>query len=323
MTPVRPGIWISDVVRALGAARTDSERAQVAQLLGFDLAAGAYDDALPPPVQPPLPDVTFSQALEEPDLHSGDEPAAWTAPEEWSEPTDVLAELPLLRPVQVEPTGARQEPLEPLARPTSERVVLPHLPLLVPHWTSAIIRALLARQVCEGPVDIPVLIDTLAHGRPVTALPRQPVPTLRYGVQVLVDRGTGMQPFRRDQDELVARIRAVVGPALVEVGYFSDVPQRGTGPGARWTRTTYQPPKNGRRILLLSDLGLGGPAEHFHRGTREEWEDFVGLVRQAGSSAVALSPYPTIRWARWMPRLLPLISWDRTTRPSRVGEGLP
>ncbi|MFE5816192.1 hypothetical protein ACFQ6S_22730 [Streptomyces sp. NPDC056479] len=177
---------------------------------------------------------------------------------------------------------------------------------------------MLSRQVCEGPVDIPALIDTLAHGRPVARLPRRRVPTLRYGIQVLVDRSAGMQPFRRDQDQLIGQIRTVVGAGLVEVGYFSDLPQRGTGPGARWTRTAYTPPELGRRILLLSDLGLGGPADDLQRAAPADWEEFVGLVTRAGCSIVALSPYPPDRWPGWMTRLLPLVSWDRTTTAGRA-----
>ncbi|MER5597103.1 hypothetical protein [Streptomyces sp. NPDC002265] len=281
----------------------------------------AHHDAFPQPAQP-LPRTPAPQPFPG-DSHADDASLDWSAPQEQEQSADLLAELPLLLPVQSEPTAALQEPPEPLARPTPARVPLPHLPLLVPQWTSAIIRALLSRQVCEGEVDIPALIATLAHGRPVTTLPRHPVPTLRHGVQVLIDRGAGMQLFRRDQDAILARVRAVVGSALVEVGYFSDAPQRGTGPGARWTRTTYRVPQKGRRILLLSDLGLGGPARHTRRGTREEWEKFALLVERAGCSAVALSPYPADRWAAWMPNTLPLVSWDRSSRPGRLGVRLP
>ncbi|WP_105971620.1 hypothetical protein [Streptomyces geranii] len=314
---MRPQIWAADVVRALKVARTEREREQVLEMLG--LAGGVPRTVdVPPPVRPPAPERPAEAVREEPDARPADERTPGPDDEDRNEAADVTAELPLLRPARVESTGVPRDPVEPLARPTAERVPLPHLPLLVPRWTSAILRAMLSLQVREGPVDIPALIDTLAHGRPVARLPRRPVPTLRYGVQVLVDRGVGMQPFRRDQDQLVGQIRTVVGSGLVEVGYFSDLPQHGTGPGARWTRTAYTPPEAGRRILLLSDLGLGGPPDNPHRALRTDWEEFVGLVTRAGCSVVALSPYPPERWPGWMTRLLPLVSWDRTTTASRT-----
>ncbi|WP_030754594.1 hypothetical protein [Streptomyces griseus] len=318
---MRGEIWLADVVRALEAADTDEQRREVVRMLGFAPSTVLADPVASPSETAPLPPEPFPLPAPGPAPAREDEPPAPSpAPAgDRDEPEDVLAELPLLRALRSAGEGDAppRRPVEPLARPTGERHPLPHEPLLVPRWTHAIVRALLSRPVPEGPVDIDVLITAMACRRPVTRLPRLPVPTLRYGVQVLVDRGAGMQPFRRDQDELLRRVRAVVGPQLVETGYFSDAPQRGTGPGPRWTRKPYRPPRAGRRVLVLSDLGLGGPPGH-RRGTREEWADFAGRVRQAGCGAVVLSPYPVHRWAEWMPRVLPLVCWDRTTRPGHI-----
>ncbi|KDN76875.1 hypothetical protein ABZ568_05085 [Streptomyces olindensis] len=321
---MRSQIWVSDVVRALEVARTDEDRARVLGMLGFVPGAVPVTGGPAAPfADPERPRTPVEAARRERRPEPAPEPPSRTAAEDETRNVDETQELPLLRPVRVEPVPAPREPVQPLARPTAERAPLPHLPLFVPGWTSAILRAMVSRRVPEGAVDIPALIDTLAHGCPIGRLPRLPVPTMRYGVQVLVDRGPGMQPFRRDQNELLDRVRAVVGPSLVEVGYFSGTPQRGTGPGARWTRTAYVPPESGRPVLLLSDLGLGGPPEDPQRGSRPDWEHFVGLVTRAGCAVVALSPYPPGRWPRWMTNLLPLVSWDRTTTASRAAVRLP
>ncbi|MER7403463.1 hypothetical protein ABT373_13480 [Streptomyces sp. NPDC000070] len=316
-------IWVGDVVRALEVARTDGERARVLEMLGFVPGAVPATGQVSPLPGPDGPRTRVEAPPPERHPEPAHEPPPNVAAEDETRNADVTEELPLLRPARVEAVNTPGEPVEPLPRPTAERAPLPHLPLFVPGWTSAILRAMVSRRVPEGAVDIPALIDTLAHGRPVARLPRLPVPTMRYGVQVLVDRGPAMQPFRRDQNELLERIRAVVGPSLVEAGYFSGTPERGTGPGARWTRTAYVPPESGRPVLLLSDLGLGGPREDPQRGTRQEWEHFVGLVTRAGCGVVALSPYPPGRWPRWMTGLLPLVSWDRTTTASRAAVRLP
>ncbi|MCX4763657.1 hypothetical protein OG562_22370 [Streptomyces sp. NBC_01275] len=320
---MRSQIWVGDAVRALKVARTPGEQAHVLEMLGFAPAVVPATDRGTPFAAPDGSRTPVETPRQERDPEPDHEPPPSPADDDGTETVDVTEELPLLRPTRVEPVQAPREPVEPLARPTSERAPLPHQPLFVPAWTSAVLRAMISRRVPEGAVDLSSLVDTLAHGRPVGRLPRLPVPTMRYGVQVLVDRGTGMQPFRRDQNHLLERIRAVVGPSLVEVGYFSGAPQRGTGPGARWTRTAYAPPESGRPVLLLSDLGLGGPPDDPQRGAREDWEHFVGLVTRAGCGVVALSPYPPRRWPRWMTSLLPLVSWDRTTTAARAAVRLP
>lgn len=316
-------IWIADVVRALEVVQSPEERALVVELLGFAPGATAPSDAGTPSARPRPPGrEPGDTGTDQPAFHHDDTP---TPPSDDAQPdtSGGLAELPLLQPVRTQSPSQTPEPVEPLALPSSERTQRPHLPLLVPHWTSAILRAALAQRVPEGPIDIDALIDSLAHGRPITELPRRPVSTLRYGVQVLVDRGAGMQPFRRDQDHLVRQLRSIVGAELVDVGYFSDLPQRGTGPGARWTRTTYAPPASGKRVLLLSDLGLGRPPHTPEQSEPAEWEEFVELVIRAGCQPIALSPYPPARWPIWMTELLPMVSWDRSTTTGWVSARMP
>ncbi|MCM2392550.1 hypothetical protein [Streptomyces albipurpureus] len=320
---MRPQIWIADVVRALEVTQGEEERARVVELLGFASTTAPQSGGDLSPVRPlPLDQGFDSASTDQRAPHQDDTPLSPTGDEQ-PETSGGLDDLRLLAPVRTQTPSQAPDPVEPLALPSSERVQGPHLPLLVPHWTSAILQAALAQKVAEGPIDIDALIDSLAHGRPITRLPRRPVPTLRYGVQVLVDRGAGMQPFRRDQDHLVRQLRSIVGAELVEVGYFADLPQRGTGPGARWTRTTYAPPASGKRILLLSDLGLGRPPYAPEQSEPSDWEDFVELVTRAGCQPIALSPYPPDRWPAWMTRLLPLVSWDRSTTTGWVSARMP
>ncbi|MFE5851808.1 hypothetical protein ACFQ61_01075 [Streptomyces sp. NPDC056500] len=320
---MRPQIWIGDAVRALEVAQTEEERVRVLRVLGFTTTAVTPLDDEPlsaPPLQTVPPSDDHNERAPR---HHEDEPTEPDTVEEPPDPSRDLAELPLLQPRRIETTSPAPDPVERLALPTNERTVRPHIPLLVPRWTSSLIRAALAQQVDDGPIDIDALIETLAHCRPVVQLPRRPVRTLRYGVQVLVDRGSTMQPFRRDQDHLVRQIRSVVGRELVDVGYFSDAPQRGTGSGARWTRTDYTPPTGGQRILLLSDLGLGAQPYAHGRSTPEEWQEFIALVTRAGCQPVALVPYPPARWPAWMTALLPLVSWDRTTTTGQISARMP
>lgn len=175
-------------------------------------------------------------------------------------------------------------------------------------------------QVDEGPIDITALVEAVAHCKPVSVVPRRHVPTLRFGVQVLVDMGPGMQPFRRDQDEITRQIVRTVGWERVEVGYFAYSPLRGAGPGPGWTWRPYRPPSRRTPILLLSDLGIGGPRGDFRRSTYLEWRRFRRIAAENESGVVAFVVYPQDRWPAWLAAVTHPVVWDRraTARSARA-----
>jgi hypothetical protein len=202
---------------------------------------------------------------------------------------------------------------------------MPHQPLFPPRSTPAILQAALSRQVAEGPIDITSLVETVARCKPVSVVRRRYVPTLRYGVQVLVDLGPAMEPFRRDQEQVTRQIIATVGHEKVRVRYFAYSPLRGTGTGAGWTwRRPYRPPSRGTPILLLSDMGIGGPAGDLRASTYPEWLEFGRIAAGNESGIVAFVVYPPGRWPSWLASLGHPVSWDRratarSTRTARTG----
>jgi len=307
-------IWIGDVLRALRATDV-ADRPRVLRLLGFE-----------------APDVPAPQAGElldpdeDPDANDREPPGTQLILEEAPAPgvearlrdrqPTLIADIPLLTPVRAAPavrsasavTGAS------LPRVVEERhlsPVLPYQPLFPPASTPAILQQALSRQVAEGAIDIPALVETLARRQPVAAVRRRAVPTLRYGVQVLVDLGPAMQPFRRDQAEIMKQIISVVGREKVTVKYFAYCPVRKAGPGPRWTWRPYQPPPRHTPILLLSDLGIGGPTGDFRRSTRAEWREFGRIAAGNGSEVIAFLVYPPSRWPTWLPALGRGLTWDR------------
>ncbi|WUH89395.1 hypothetical protein OG900_04030 [Streptomyces sp. NBC_00433] len=309
------GVWIADVVRALSLASPgDTARQQaIARLLGMEVRGAAPDDAAAPagpaaldlPGGGPAPGGQGAGARDDGSHTDAAVPVA----------VDATGTLPLLPPVGFEPppepvwSGAAlpaQNPRSPDARPG-------HEPLLAPRSANAVLHRALSRDVPEGELDIPGVIRLLATGRPVAGLPHLPVRTLRYGVQLLADVGTGMEPFSRDVHEMIDRVRTIVGREGTEVLYFDDCPTRGTGPGLRWSWQRYAPPPRGTRVLVLTDLGLGGPPHSPRRGTRGEWEQWVGALLHAGCTPVAFVPLPPRRWPGWAVDLLPLMAWDRNT----------
>lgn len=297
-------IWLGDLLRAIAAG---AEPRRAAEMLGLVQESTETTAAEPATVAaegesavpPPSPAPAESTGTVEP-------------------PATGLRDVPMLPELRREPAGVTEwAPGPSLPLPGIDQSPEP-TPLLAPRTTAAVLHALLATLTADGEPDIAAISDLWAQGRPVRTLPRHPRPTLRFGVQVLVDVGEAMELFARDQHDLVTRIRAVAGVETTSVAYFADVPTRGTGPRGRRTWRDYTPPSRGSRVLLLSDFGIGGPAFHDRRGTPAEWREFVTSVRRAGCSPVGLVPYPPSRWPTWLSASMPVLLWDRATTAGRA-----
>lgn len=190
--------------------------------------------------------------------------------------------------------------------------------LFAPRSSAAILHLALAQPAPDGPVEVPALIDRLARCRPVDTLPRRSTPTLRFGVDVLVDTGIGMELFDRDVRDLLRQVRRVAGAGQTAVTRFAYAPPRGAGSGPKATWGRYRPPHPRTRILILSDFGMGGPAIDYRRANADEWVDFAHQIRRHGCAAVALTPYPRRRWPDWLPALFPVVPWDRNVTVGQV-----
>lgn len=326
MRPVTREIWLGDVARAattLGMAdQAGWER--VAALLGLGpggepvpVAEPPRDvmDLTPPPAAPGRVGLT-GDAEPEPYAEPSGAPRRTVADEE---PT-------LLVPVGHRPprrTGWAVDPLPaPRSAPTAEASAPSHLPLLAPRSTAAVLHAALARVTPEGDLDVERAADHMARGLPLAEIPRRPLPTLRYGVQILADISASMEPFARDVEDVIEQVRSLVGVAGTRVLRFADCPSRGVGAGPRGTWRPYQPPQHGTRVLLLSGLGRIGPVFDPHRSTEREWREILLRIRQHGCDTVALVPLPERLWPAWWQSRLRVVAWDRGTTVGRVVGGL-
>ncbi|MFE6621175.1 hypothetical protein ACFZBP_35825 [Streptomyces sp. NPDC008086] len=329
MTAQVPEIWVADLALALHAVGDDPARQhRAARLLGF------RDE--PPPPGPP-PDLADGRPAHVPPAEEPPLSAPTRRPEDSSAPHEPLppgadpgrsegrarpAGPPVLEPVDFD----APDPTDWTGVPFLEEVTDRHLtarpplePLLTERSSTAILNAALTTLVRDdGEPDIDALVEAFARGIPLTRLPRAPRPTLRFGVQVLVDRGDGMQPYRRDQQELARRIIGLVGAELTQIRYFADAPNRGTGPGSPWTWQPYRPPSPGTRVLVVSDLGVGGPVLHPRRASVAEWSQVCDEIVRAGCTVLALVPYPVTRVPAELTPLLAALTWDRTTTVSTV-----
>jgi hypothetical protein len=331
MTERTAEIWVADWVRASDAVGDDPDvQRRVARLLGF--GAADLTPAPRPDLPPPCPATTAPPADDLPLAPSARPPGGSGVPLEPPPPrTDQpspggdrtrLPALPVLEPVGHDAPDVTDWALVPSLDEVTERHLSarpPLEPLLTTRSSAAILNAALTTTVRDdGEPDIEALVDFFARGIPPTRLPRAPRPTLRFGVQVLVDLGEAMQPYRRDQRELVRQITGLVGAELTQIRYFADSPARGAGTGGRGTWRPYRTPSQGTRVLVVSDLGVGGPLPHRRRASVAEWYDVLDEIVRAGCTTLALVPYPVDRVPTELTRLLSALTWDRTTTVSTV-----
>jgi hypothetical protein len=187
-------------------------------------------------------------------------------------------------------------------------------PLFTPHWTRGIVAASLATRASTGLIiDLSQLLDTIARGRPIRGIFHISRPSLSRGVQILVDISEGMQPFARDQMELMRVIQGVVGIHATAILQFRSCPTRKVGVGPVWTWRGYQPPQPGTPVLLLTDLGIGGPSLRLQRSRTEEWQSFARTLSRHSCPLVAFVPYPPERWPTRLMQEMIILQWDRAT----------
>lgn len=190
-------------------------------------------------------------------------------------------------------------------------------PLLAPATTRALLAATVAGEAAGGDIDVDRAVDLLARGLPLPSIPRRPVPTLRFGVQILVDRSSSMLPYRADQRRVLAGLQRLAGPDRVQALRFAGVPWR-AGPGTPRTWGPYRPPARGTTVLVLGDLGLCRGENLETEPVTAEWPSFVESLCRAGCRPVALVPYPPERWPAVLRTRMKLVLWDHATTLAQV-----
>ncbi|HEX7182767.1 MAG TPA: hypothetical protein VF756_13070 [Thermoanaerobaculia bacterium] len=312
----RTEVSLGDLLRAMDRLQISEPAAirELASVLGLSFGAPptkATEPAAPLPAQVPVLDIPSMPPEPEPAVA---EPIS-VGPTRLPAAGDALEVVPESLVADVRPSWAGSVGL--LETPPEEdplRSVEPP-PLLTPATTRALLAALVAGAAEGGPIDVEKAIEVLARGWPLQVIPRRRLPTLRYGVQVLVDRGPALLPYRADQQRVVHDLRFLVGPDRVQVLRFSGDPFR-AGPGTPRTWGPYAPPPAGTSVLVLSDLGLcrsspeGAPLA--------VWIDFAEWVGRSGCRLVALVPYDARSWPPALRARLRLIYWDRATTVAQV-----
>jgi hypothetical protein len=203
------------------------------------------------------------------------------------------------------------------------RPAIPLEPLFPARTSRAILSSALATPSSTGSLNVEKLIELVSRAQVIEEIPRLPIPTLVWGVQLLIDCSEAMQPFVRDQDILRSALSSVVGRDRTEVSYFDKLPLWGAGTGPKDEWADYSPPAHGTPVVVLTDLGIAQPPGVAGLASLSDWSEFSEMLARAGCPLMALVPYPPKRWPMPLTKTMAIVQWDRATTASVIRRRIP
>jgi hypothetical protein len=213
-------------------------------------------------------------------------------------------------PIKI-PIPEMPEPLKD--HPEDDETSLKHYPLLNPIWARAIITKLLSTEAYGEIPDTKPLIIRISKNQPIRKIPYKSLPTLRRGVQVLIDVGPGLEPYIRDQVSLLEQLIYIMGSDRVEAWNFIGTPLKRAISYSEPALNDYVSPIPGTPILLLTDFGIVFPPSEAEIALSNEWKSFVEYVHDSGCPVFALTPYGSNRWPKDLMDQIKIVQWDRGT----------
>jgi type VI secretion system protein ImpC len=209
-------------------------------------------------------------------------------------------------------------PLVPLPQTVANPFRRYHTPLFDPRWQRAILTRIASITLPLGVVDMEDVINRIARGEPMQAVPRRPIATVARGLQLLVDQRSSLEPFRADVSELVRGVVRVVGTGGVAVRTFRGLPDWSCSDGLE--AANYALPAPGVPVMIVTDLGLVPQQRHDIRATVAEWRWFLARLRRARHRCVVVVPRSEAEIPRTLQGVAQVVPWSRRTLVSRLDE---
>ena len=192
------------------------------------------------------------------------------------------------------------------------------LPLIDFSRARAVLAALAATPIPGAPIDMSALLDRITRGLPLHRLPRLQVWSVRRGLRLLIDCSAAMMPLRYDLESVESRLEFILGGDRLQRLYFDSCPSRGVGAGERSGWKPWMSPASGMPVVMLTDLGCAGPRGNPEWASTEEWSRFADQAREAGTTLVALVPYPARRVPSSLAERITVVPWGEDLGAARV-----
>ncbi|MFI1171000.1 hypothetical protein [Streptomyces melanogenes] len=213
-------------------------------------------------------------------------------------------------PPATEANGTESGPGLPERRAAA--VPLAHEPPWKKDWARGIMFAAVATPVESREVDQRALLRGVAGRQALRSVPRRRRLSTRRGVQLLLDHGPGMAPFRDDGLWLRDLVGSIAGRDRIEVLRFRGAPGRGVVRQDPLTIDPYRPPPPGTPVILFSDLGrMRPPFAGQGVAGPQEWRAFVHAVAHSGCPVVCLTPYDSGDYPAALRKRVAFVPLDR------------
>jgi hypothetical protein len=162
-------------------------------------------------------------------------------------------------------------------------------------------------------LDVPRLVRRAARLRPLTPPPLVLELRTAPAVQLLVDQGEGMEPFGTDCIFLATQLEDVAGHDRVVRHWFVRTPLQGLDPDPlQATHSLWKIP-TGALVLVISDLGIGGPVGSPDRGSAREWLRVATEVAEHDGLLRALTPFGPDHGPHGLAAAADVVGWDALT----------
>jgi hypothetical protein len=189
-------------------------------------------------------------------------------------------------------------------------------PLFFERWSQGIFSAVLPTLMASREIDFRRLERNVAHGETLAEIPYKLRANLVKGVHVLLDHSETMQPFWRDEMELIARLRRLLGEALVQHTWFEIDPDRPIATRLRWRSSAPRKLHEGTPLLLVTDFGVGLEVIAGRFMDWDPWRPIFQLAESSRSRVIALLPSSPALWPAGLKRFVAsMLLWDRETSP--------
>jgi hypothetical protein len=189
----------------------------------------------------------------------------------------------------------------------------PFQPLFRDQWFQAIFTAVLGVRMPSQEIDFRKLENAVVQGEFFAQLPFKTRTKLVKGVHVLIDRSESMQPFWRDQTELIARLRRMLGAALVQDSWFEYDPN---APGVIWHTAMPKQFRLETPVLIVTDFGSGLDPVSARTIDWQPWLPILELAHSSRSRIFALIASSQNYWPAAVSSFADCsLLWDRDTSP--------
>jgi hypothetical protein len=193
----------------------------------------------------------------------------------------------------------------------------PFMPLFNERWVRGIMSVLISVPELLTKLDFKLLEKLSASASLIETLPYLSRMTLNHGVQLLLDVSESMQPFWKDEAELVSALRHLLDPLSVSVYRFEF--ELWPEPQINWWVGSPELLREKIPVLLVSNFGVARQGVPLKMSDNES---LLMLIRQAKSKKcpmAALVPTVQAEWPGDLKSLIPMsFVWDRTTSPQTV-----